>query len=157
MITARTLVLGAAILCWSAIVGCSSNNPNAAGSVSGRLSYNGTPIKGGSMVFHTKDGGSYPASIKDDGTYFANDIPEGEFVVTIDTEGINPAKKAGKSGKDYEKRMAVGQQPPPSGMAAPDLSQYYIKIPEKYNNPRTSTVTITVKAGRNVHDIDLKD
>ena len=44
---------------------------------------------------------------------------------------------------------------PPGAAAAEKPSGNYIQIPKKYANSKTSPLTITVKSGRNVLDIDL--
>jgi hypothetical protein len=49
-------------------------------------------------------------------------------------------------------------QPRPGGGSAPEETpRQYIKIPSKYNNPKTSPLTVTAKGGRQVENIDLKD
>ena len=50
--------------------------------------------------------------------------------------------------------MMQGRQQPPSE-AAVVHEQPYLKIPEKYSNPKTSPLTVTLKSGRQVHNIDL--
>ncbi|HVL14523.1 MAG TPA: hypothetical protein VM529_18260 [Gemmata sp.] len=137
------------------LAGCSNKNPHAPGSLSGSISYNGKPIKAGSLAFHTKEGIPYSAAIADDGTYSATDLPEGELVVTVDTEGLSEGKKA--ASKDYEKRMKMASQPPPDGAGKVDMSQFYVKIPRKYANPKTSPLTVTVTSGRQVKNIELTD
>jgi hypothetical protein len=124
--------------------------------LSGSLSYKGQPIKAGSMAFHTADGTAYSAQISSDGTYTATDIPEGELVVTVDTAALDPAKKA-DGGKDADRR-AKAQQPPPDGVAPPPSpGEFYVKIPAKYANPKTSPLTVNVSKGRQVRNIELTD
>ena len=144
-----------------AVLGCSKKSL-APARISGSLSYNGKPIKGGTMAFYGPDGVAYNAAINPDGTYSATDIPEGELVVTVETESINPNKTGGAMSKEGEKRLKTGTQPPPegrgsSGGGGPPPSELYIKIPEKYNNAKTSPLTVTTKSGRQVENIDLKD
>lgn len=115
------------------------------------------------MAFHTADGAAYSATINDDGTYTATDIPQGELVVTVDTESLNPARKpAGSAGGDapkYQKNQSVTVQQRPGGGGAPqeEAQRQYIKIPSKYNNPKTSPLTVNAKGGRQVENIELKD
>jgi len=140
-----------------AALGCSQNKL-APARVSGSISYKGTPIKAGTMQFCTSEGAAYNAQISSDGTYTATDLPEGEMVVTVDLEGINPEKKA-HTGKDAEKRMKMVSQQPPPGVAtsAPMPTQFYMKLPAKYANPKTSPLTVTLTKGRQVHNFDLTD
>jgi hypothetical protein len=103
--------------------------------------YNGTP---------------YPSTISPDGTYAVADIPVGELIVVVETESVNPGRKGPTETQDYKRRMAAVQPSPngPSGGAA-DLSKY-VKIPEKYAKEKTTPITYTVKAGRQVYNIELE-
>lgn len=162
MYTKRLITGSAMMLAVIVLTGC-SKNPQAPGSISGSITYNGQPIKGGTMAFHTKEGTAFAAAIFDDGTYSATDIVEGELVVTVDTESIKGSTSPSSKSKDYDRRMKMLDQRKPSdevgggagGVA--DQSKNYIKIPRKYANAKTSPLTVTVKAGRNVHNIELTD
>lgn len=155
----RTTILPLAFLgALIVLIGC-AKNPGAPARVSGTISYKGTPIKGGTMKFYTQEGVGYDAQITNDGTYTATDLPEGEMIVTVETESINPAAK-GSTDKNAEKRMAAmtGGREPPAGMGgSPKAMNVYIKVPEKFGNPKTSPVTVTLSAGRQVKNIDLTD
>ena len=48
------------------LVGCKQNNPNAPARVTGKVTYNGSPVTGGNVYFHTKDGGAIAAPIGGD-------------------------------------------------------------------------------------------
>lgn len=140
------------------VLGCAKNKL-APARVSGSLTYKNKPIKAGSMHFHTPDGVAYPATISQDGTYSAADLPEGELVVTVETESINPNRGGAAKGKTGEMRMKMVQQQPPPGVAAniPPPTELYVKIPEKFSNPKTSPLTVTLKSGRQVQNLDLTD
>jgi hypothetical protein len=155
MIRAR-LIFGALVILAVAVLGCSKNSI-APAKVSGSVSYKGQPIKGGTMQFHGPDGVAYNALLSSDGTYTATDIPEGELVVTIETESANPAKKTAAQGPDAAKRMSGGQKAPEGRGSGPDPVQFYTKIPAKFANAKTSPITVTVKSGRQVKDIELTD
>jgi hypothetical protein len=154
IVIAASLVI--AVLAINAgLTGC-SKNPYAPASISGSVSFNGQPIKAGSMKFYTAQGVAYDAQLTGDGTYSATDIPEGELVITVETESISPHKTAPQGAEAAKRAKANITQPPPPGMApAPDPSALYIKIPEKYSNPKTSPLTVQVKSGRQVHDVKL--
>jgi hypothetical protein len=149
----RTYILPLAFLVLTvALAGCSGKDAPAA-KLSGAVTYNGQPVKAGNLRFHTSDGLAYSGVISPDGTYTATDLPDGELVVTLETEHLNPNRKAGAVGKDFDKRMKYQMQPAPSGAVTPE--EPYIKVPEKYGNPRTSPVTITATRGRQVKDIEF--
>jgi hypothetical protein len=150
------VLFGASLIFAVAAFGC-AKNPHAPAKVSGSVSYKGNPVKGGTIQFYGSDGAAYSCQISPDATYSVTDIPEGELVVTVETESINPARKAAVGGKDYERRMST-MQPPPPDRAPPPASQlqgFYVKIPEKYGNSKTSPVTVVIKSGRQVRDIEL--
>jgi hypothetical protein len=152
MTTLRVLLFSLAAFC---LIGCSKPSP-APAKISGSLTYKGQPIKAGAMSFHTPDGVAYPAQISEDGTYSATDLPEGELVVTVSTEHLNPARKAGgTASKDTDRRMKMMQSRTQEGPPAENKVEPYVKLPEKYSNPKTSPLTVTLKSGRQVQDINL--
>ena len=144
----------ASLLLTSGLLGCSGGDKQAPATVSGSLSYNGQPVKAGTMQFHTADGVPYSAQIAPDGTYTATDLPTGEMVVTVETESINPNKAAPKGG-DAARRMKMQvQQPAPGTTTAGDL---YVKIPRKYADPKSSPLKVTLERGRQTYDFTLTD
>jgi len=147
------LLLGAVVL----IVGCSKGGGVPA-RVSGKISYKGQPIKAGTMHFVTREGTSYTAQITNDGTYTATDLPEGEMIVTVETESVNPHAK-GSTSKDADRRMKSmdAREPPAGAGGSPKSENAYIKIPDKFSKANTSPKSVTLTAGRQVVDIDLTD
>lgn len=140
-------------------LGCGqTSNPIAPARISGKISYKGQPIKAGVMNFYTPEGVAYSAQISKDGTYSATDIPAGELVVTVETESLSPARKGGAEAALRQKMSASMVQQRPGGTGGGTAEpEPYIKIPNKYANPKTSPLTVTTKPGRQVHDIDLTD
>lgn len=171
-----------------ALVGGCGNGSLTPVKLTGKVTYNGQPVKAGSLTFHT-DMGSYGTSLAGDGSYEIVDLPAGEVKVTVDTEFLNPGKKSpdyaaatkqagtpaakmasksvakalppatggGKAAKiDAERKagdQAAGFGPPP----AEELAARYMKIPAKYAKPATTTLTLTLEAGRHVKDLELTD
>ena len=89
----RTRLLPLALLLLAAaFLGCSGNKL-APAKVSGNITYDGKPLKAGTLQFHTKEGVAYDGRISPDGTYSASDLPEGEMVVTVITESPEPRSK----------------------------------------------------------------
>ncbi len=130
------LALGLAMV-W----GCGSKE---AGSVSGKVTLGGQPLSQGSIVFQDSARGiSVTAPLSRDGTYVAKThdrpgLPPGTYQVAI-----MPGTMA-----DGEIPLAVD----PATQAAAPASP----IPDRYRNPATSGLTITVKAGKNPSfDFDL--
>jgi hypothetical protein len=166
----------------SLVLGCGSGK-TAPAEVSGKVTYNGGPVTGGTVVFHT-DKGVYPANITAEGNYTAVDLPDGEAVVTIDTELLNPNRKkitydattakasGGNVAAQYAAAKGGGAPPampaPPKGAGKYESSPAgegspqgevgkYVKIPAHYNDKAKSTLKVTLKAGSQHLDFELKD
>jgi hypothetical protein len=139
------------------LAGCfNSRSPQAEGRISGQVKYKGTPVPGGSILFHTDGKGVYGSPIQADGTYEVRDLPTGTLVVTVETESANPAKKAPEYGGDKGAKM-YAERMKAEGRVAAEKSKVgeYRKIPEKYANPKRSPLTVEIVAGRQVKDFDL--
>jgi hypothetical protein len=151
------------------VLGCGQKrNPNAPANVSGKVTYKGSPVKGGNVTFYPANGGVYAFTIRPNGTYSATDMPDGEMAVTINTESLNPAKKEkaqvygeGKGGDG--KPLAVPspdfiksklQNPPPDQKVA---EPEYVKIPQKYADKTKSDLKVTLSSGSQRRNFDLKD
>ncbi|MCI0700616.1 MAG: carboxypeptidase-like regulatory domain-containing protein [Planctomycetia bacterium] len=97
--TARHLFTFALLPLFVFVSACSKKGAPA--KVTGTVTYNGQPVTGGSLAFHT-DAGVYAAVIDSQGKYSIADLPTGELVVTVDTESLNPNVKtttyAGQTG-----------------------------------------------------------
>ncbi len=134
-----------------ALVGCSANKAPSA-KATGKVTYKGQPVTGGSMQFFPKEGGSYSAVLKSDGTYQATQLPTGEMTVTVETESANKNREMPSYGG--KKTMS---SPPPPGVKLGGGDNVYVKIPHKYADPKTSDLKVTIKSGNNPHDFELKD
>jgi hypothetical protein len=158
----RTLQIGltaALLLCLAA--GC-ARNPNAPAKISGRVMYKGNPVPGGTITLHSEGKGSYSRELAEDGTYEFADIPTGTLTVTVDTEQLNPKKKAPDYGgaignKMYAERVAaeqkMGRNIAPKGQSQGN----YVKIPLKYSSSKTSPLTVDIQSGRQVKEFELSD
>jgi len=115
--------------CWAA--GCAGGPPT--GSVSGKVTCNGAPLSAGVVLFsNPQTGVGASAALDASGTYTIKSIPTGQYQVAI-------------------------QPPPPpaphemqQASAAPRAS-----IPQKYQDPKKSGLTATVKEGANTQDFAL--
>ena len=138
------------------LTGCTAN-PQAPARITGTVTYKGSPVPAGTVVFHTENMGLYASPLKADGTYEVHDVPKGAFVVTVETESVNPKKKAkdygGKGDKGYQERIAA------EGNSAANKAppQTYVQIPSKYANAKTSGLSVTAEAGSQAHDFTLTD
>jgi len=151
------LVAAAALLS----TGCGKSSSSVVGSVT----YKGSPVTGGTMLFHGSDK-VIPASLGVDGNYACPNVPPGDYTVTIDTTSLKNigdpesmmkkmAKEMGTDGsgeklpealsKDFAKMKEMGSMPK------------YTPIPEKYANKKTSGLTMKVESGSNTKDWQLTD
>jgi hypothetical protein len=157
-------------------VGCSKTGSSGS-SVTGSVTYKGSPVTGGNMLFHGKDK-NYAGNLGPEGKYAALGMPPGEYTVTIDTKSLEkthsgPGKDIDTMIKDMEAKFG-GKLPPeaakrfeemrkkmkeeaPKDGDAPTATAKYVKIPEKYANPKTSGLTVTVGSGSNQKDFPLTD
>jgi len=148
------------VLCLLLTTGCSSK-----GTVTGKVSYQGQTLKGGTVVFVPEGGGGvFRSTIAEDGAYTVAKVPPGLAKITVETKSLKPISIPGGANKG-----AIKSTLPPDIMkdAPPgtDLEKMfdfegpakkYVPIPDKYSDPDKSGLTYTVKSGKQEHNIDLK-
>ena len=124
--------------------GCSGR---PTGTVSGTVSFKGTPLKGGHVIFLPSEegGAAIWADIGEDGRYTANKVPAGPVQVGVETEKLR-------------QWITTHQYKRPSSSESPGaaLAKRYVWIPPQYADPHKSGLTCTVESGWQSHDIDLK-
>jgi hypothetical protein len=134
-------------------LGCGPDSPTPA-SISGKITYGPTDVTGGQITFHPQgEGPSYTRPIAADATYSAADLPVGQFTVTIETESINPDRKA----PDYGGSRGGGGKSPAPAAAPQGNPGTYVKIPPKYADVKTSGLTVTLTKGSQKKDFPLTD
>jgi hypothetical protein len=170
------------ILLFGLVLGCGSSKA-APAQVSGKVSYNGQPVPGGTVVFYSS-AGVYSAAINTDGTYTAADLPEGEMVVTVDTESLNPDRKtAAYTPSAIKARAEAGSKSKYSGSSVPAAKSApaasgakdqkpntspvpeganvdpvtYVKIPRNYADKTKSPLKVVLKSGSQEQNLELKD
>ena len=132
----RAFALGAACLA-AAVCGCSS--APVGGKVKGKVTFQNKPVAEGLVTFlNLTEGGAAEGNIKPDGTYeVQNGVVPGEYVVVI-----NPLVEIVDTDP--------GKSPPaPMEKRAPD-------IPPKYRMQGTTTLKVSVKAGPNEFNFDMR-
>ena len=132
----RWLASAAACLALTALVGCGGSS-NGKGTITGKVTYNHTPVGGGTLTLYSASGSPYPVGIKPDGTFDVSDVPVGQMGVAIDS---------GSAGV-----------PAPAGSTGLPASAPHVAIPPRYKDPRTSGFTWEIKAGQNSKDFELTD
>jgi len=130
------------------LAGCGST-----GTVSGKVSFKGNPLKGGTVTFLSAAGKpSATTQINEDGSYAIPSVPAGEVKICVDTQMLNPAGKI----KAPKYSAPPGQKNPndPGGDST-DTSKRYVAIPEAFASPEKTTLTYTVKGGKQEHNIEM--
>jgi len=127
--------------------GCGGGGNNAA--VSGKVSYNGAPVTGGTLKFYPEGSTEFTTgAIAPDGTFSFGGVPKGKMKVVVETESIKQQAKNSEKYKDKE-----GKSPPaPSGP-----TPVFVAIPIKYKVVETTDLTCEVKSSGNSFDFVLKD
>jgi hypothetical protein len=160
MIQKVRCLLFAPLLLAIVVTGCKSGSPTT---VSGKVTYNGGPVTGGVIRFGAPSQDAYQQGyIKEDGTYSVTDVPQGEMVVWINTEEINPEpkgkpKSAIQYGQPGQKEgqtgaggmieaMKKGKVDIPANAGA--TMGKYMPIPEKYGTKKDSPLRYTSKGGK---------
>jgi len=125
--------------------GCSQ--PTA--TVSGKVTYQNGPVKGGTVTFAGSKGQSVSAEIKEDGTYTAEKVPIGEAKISVSTRSLGVVASMPKGSLPPEKQATSG------GMSPEEAKRRYVAIPTLYESPETSGLTYTVVGGSQQHDVPL--
>jgi hypothetical protein len=131
--------------------GCGSKSTTS--EVTGKVTYQNTPVPGGQITFYPAKGVPMSVGIDPDGSYTITDLEPGEVTVTVSTESLNPDKKT----PEYGGRGRGGASPPPPNMAGGGGGGKYVKIPDKYAKQETSGLKTTVTKGKNKYDVPLTD
>ena len=130
--------------------------------VSGKVLYEGTPLKGGAVGFQTEDNKGFSAAIGEDGTYKIEKIPPGPVKITV-MAGSPKIKGVGPGAGPPKDKVKFG---PPAGVTLPEGAgpinfdprgkDTGPKIPEHYADVQKSGLEYTVVAGDQEHNIELK-
>ncbi|MFM8932097.1 MAG: hypothetical protein ACKOS8_09505 [Gemmataceae bacterium] len=138
-----------------AVLGCAGGNPNAPANFSGKVTYKGQPVGGGTVKLE-KDGpaeGSRASiNLNPDGSFNGTDLAEGDFAVTIETDsakGNTPTTYGANKGK----KMASSPVPQTANV----VKATYTEIPKKYGKKESSGLKVTLKRGKNEQNFDLTD
>lgn len=120
--------------------------------VTGVVTYNGSPVSGATVTFHPKSGDRAAVAQTDAAgiyqltTQAANDgaLP-GDYVVTVTKIEFSGGTELPEDHPDYGKAPAS------------DESEAKSLVPQKYGDPKTSDLAVTVQAGENNIPLELAD
>ena len=126
------------------LLGCGTKR----GDVSGKVTYQNTPLVYGTVVIFGRDGIPLRGAIQPDGTYSIKGVPAGPARLAVVSE-LPPAKLPKK------KKSSDKLPPPPTGSPSVEVPKGWFEIPAKYGDPNKSGLEFTVQPGPNSHDIPL--
>ncbi len=121
------------------------------GAVSGKVSYKGETLGGGTIMFIAEDGRALGRSIiAPDGTYLIDKVPSGLVKITVETKSAKSAKpppqwKGKNIPPEAQKGMYKGQE----------NQGKYVEIPAKFADVSQSGLTYQVTGGSQTHNVDL--
>jgi hypothetical protein len=171
----RTAFLTTMLVLLSAVTGCGGKG-KVTGTVTGP---DGQPLPLGRITFLPASGPPGVSADIDDGKYTAENVATGENKVTVETAYIEEQNKAVARATSSQKSFATagtgGGGPPPKDMppeAVKGMAQFkkageegikiakekmakYRPIPEKFTDPKTSGLSLTVKSGVNDFPVNL--
>ena len=85
------------------VAGCGGST----GNVSGKVTYKGAALKGGTIGFVDSSGRVMGAALEGDGTYKIKNLPTGEYKVTVETASVRPPENLPVGGFGGQKTAPV--------------------------------------------------
>jgi hypothetical protein len=139
-------MLGWALLLAFLVAGCGGP---ATGTVSGKVSYKDTPLKGGRVTFVCAGNKSASGEIDEEGKYTIEKVPVGEAKIVVETEYLKPRVRQYQYTAPADNK---GDYKPPDFAAN---AKKYVQIPDKYTDADNTDKKLTVKSGSQQFDIKL--
>jgi hypothetical protein len=151
-----------------------ADHPVSTAEVSGTVTLSGKPLPAGWIAFHGKDARGVVRVTVDEGKYRARNVPTGENVrITIDVEGVRALaedlrEQLLRAGRRAELLKTAKVDDPKLSDRIKDLKARLkvmedaqrrlrgIKVDAQYAAPETTPISITVREGKQTHDVELK-
>ncbi len=129
-----------------ALSGCGAKS----GTISGKVTYKGNPVGGGTVTFLDSKQRAASSPIGADGSYSIEKVAPGPVKIGVMPPPA-PTKLPRGMTMDPSKMGASGAEKSPGPAVGPP-----VKIPKEYNDPEKSGLTFTVQTGQQEHNIELK-
>jgi hypothetical protein len=153
-----TIRPGSVLVLCLLVPGCGAST----GTVTGKVSYQGETLGGGTVVFYAPGKATVTASIGPDGTYTISNIPSGTVRIAVETKSAMPA-----SFNSPVSAAAVMAKPLPPPDAIPPEARAmrpggqqsggkYVAIPADFGDLEKSNLSLKVTGGDQHFDIELK-
>jgi hypothetical protein len=135
---------------------CASLGCGGTGNVSGKVYLQDSPVTSGNVFFYRQGSNSVTAAISPDGSYRAENVPTGTVKVAVLPLPKGSKLDAKAAGMMKGMQKTVGKEQTPVG-EAPTGKIVTFTIPENYQDPEKSGLTVSVSRGDNPpFDIKLK-
>jgi hypothetical protein len=133
-----------------ALSGCGSSN----GSIKGKVTYKGKDLPSGTVTFLGVKNDVASSPIASDGTYSIPKVSVGLAKITVSVPVVAPVP----GGMKMDPAKMKGGADPTGGTGTPPTAPPVrrVRIPDHYQNPETSKLTLDVKPGSQPHDIKLE-
>jgi hypothetical protein len=164
----------ACLFCFVAAVAVLSGCGRSSGSITGKISYKGSPVKGGTVSFQSTESADlkYGGYINEDGTYTVPLITAGSYKIIVETSSA----KVKQQKSNYKGNQSSGakdapakelsqeiKEKMPEGYHASNIGEAqairnaarYIEIPASYGNADSTKLTYTATGGSQTYDINL--
>ncbi|OWK36748.1 hypothetical protein [Fimbriiglobus ruber] len=127
---------------------------NRGGELTGMIALDDKPIGGGRVEIYSADGvNAVGCDVRPDGGYTLKEPPLGDCKLVVKTsilKGMPPPPKTPAGPKPPAKENSS------AGMVVPkDVGLVFVPIPAKYEELATTDLKVTVKSGKQTHDIKL--
>jgi hypothetical protein len=129
----------------AACLGLAGGCGGGSGELSGKVMYQGKPVRMGWVFGAGNDGVVRSARIQDDGSYSLGEVPPGPVKLSVTSPDPSSSRPQAK------KKMPKGSGPP----ADVDVGKWFA-IPDQYGDFTRSELSVTVRRGSNHFDIELK-
>jgi hypothetical protein len=127
--------------------------------VHGTITYRGTPVAGGTIIFISDDNQTHPARIGADGSYHVASVPRGHVQVSVqaDQPHNSPRPQPGAKDSDAFAKGAAADDDRAKGGRAPEKSSGpVVNLPPKYMDPGKSDLGFDLAEPDQEYTVDLK-
>lgn len=148
-------VCGLLAVCLLPLLGCSGSDRPALAKASGKVTLNGEPVSGATVMFLPAKGGRAASGVTDaNGVYRMSGYDDPELGVAVGEHRVSVSKIGGEGAFALAPAAPASEDPnanlvsPIAFQAEDPLNPPKIEylVPQKYGNPESSGLTVTVPA-----------
>jgi len=134
------------------LAGCGPKRTKS-GTVSGKVSYKGQPVNGAALLLYPAAGGdaAINVGVNQAGEFHIVDVPAGEYKIVV---------RGTAGAQQVDPRMLKNMPPDKRAEAEAKLKDMNtpptIKFPDKYKDPKTTDLKVTITDKNETKDLDLQ-